>query len=462
MWKSKLTPTKVSIVIITTSLIWTIFNICPWRNAEKENAVIYQDVVGYYCYLPAAFIHNDLSFSFVEQDTIKFNRSKYVPISVPETGGNVIKMTLGMSYLYAPFFAIGHAYALNSSKYEANGYTTPYEVALTFGSVFYVIIGFIFLRLLLLRHFSENISAIVILCILYGTNLFYYSTTEPAMSHSYSFCLFAIFAFCGLKWLDTQKLKHAVFLGLIGGLIVLIRPVNLLVFIFPLLYNVKSKEEIKGRFKLLLNHYPHILWMVTLFFLVILPQLIFWKYNSGQWVYYSYQDEGFFFLNPHIIDGLFSYRKGWLLYTPIMVFALIGTVISFQENKKLFWSLAIYLPLHIYIVFSWWCWWYGGSFGSRVMIETYVLLALPLGVFLTYLSNRKKYMKALVSILFLFFVTLNLAQTQQRRKGTIHWDGMTKEAYWKRFMDVGDPKGIYPYFKYPDYAAAKKGIEKYP
>ena len=43
-----------------------------------------------------------------------------------------------------------------------------------------------------------------------------------------------------------------------------------------------------------------------------------WKWQTGSWVVYSYKDEGFDFMHPHFWEFLFSFQKGWLLWSPII------------------------------------------------------------------------------------------------------------------------------------------------
>lgn len=429
--------------------------------SEKQagRAVINQDVTNYYCYLPAAFIHNDLSFRFVQENPTYYSYNAMywvVPVKGKENS-YVIKMSMGMSFMYMPFFLMAHGYTKYFTEYVPNGYTPPYEVFLVISSIFYVLIGLFYLRKLLLKFFKDGIVAIVLLLLMFATNLYYYCSTEPAMSHAYSFSLFAIFAYLSVKWIERRTWKTALVLGLIGGLIVLIRPVNILVFLWPILFDVKSFEDLRTRFNLIVKNWKHILLITLGGFVILFPQLLFWKINSGSWLYYSYNDEHFFFGNPQIIKGLFGYRKGWLLYTPIMLFAILGIVVSYFKDKRFFWSLAIYLPLHIYVIYSWWCWWYGGSFGSRPMIETYALLAFPLAVWIDWMSRNRSRIVAF-SILAVGLTGLNLFQTIQYRYGSIHYHGMTKEAYWLNF-GIRDPApGFYDIIDEPNYDKAKQGI----
>jgi hypothetical protein len=432
--KKNLSLSKVTLLVIAVILIWSFFNIKIWTKSDGRRQVISNDITNYYCYLPAAFIHKDLTFRFVEKDWERYTgESMYWPVPVEGSDKYVIKMSMGLSYMYAPFFGIAHAYASVSNDYEADGFSTPYEVRLVVSSICWIILGFVFLRLVLLKHFSEVIASLVMLIILLGTNFYYYGTTEPAMSHAYSFALIAIFLYYSIQWLDVQKVKYVLFVGLLGGAITLIRPTNILIFLFPFLYGVVSIQSFKERLQLLKVNWKHILIIFVSAFIVFLPQLLFWKYNSGYWVYYSYTDEHFFFGNSHVFYGVLSYRKGWLVYTPVMIFAIIGLLMSIKEKLPFTWSIIIFLPLFLYVVFSWWCWWYGGGFGSRPMIDVYALMALPLGAFLQWLGKLKWYWSSFPIVLILLCVFLNLEDSG---------------GFWDNIND-------------PDYDKAKKGIEEY-
>ena len=449
-------------------ILISIFNIKPWRNAnndKEKSLVINNDVVSYYAYLPAFFIHNDIKLEFTENSKVNYHaKCQFWPEKSPN-GGKVIKTTMGMSIMYAPFFFAGHIYALNSN-HKADGFSKPYEFFLTFSCLFYLIIGIFFLRKILLRNFSEWVTSITILCIVFGTHLYYYSTTELTMSHAYNFSLIAIFIYYSLKWHDKQSLKHVIILGLVGGLIILIRPVNLIIFIFPYLYQVKNIKELKQKTRFFIAHWKHLILIAFLVLLVIAPQLIYWKYVTGNWFFNSYVGERFYFSKPHIMEFLFSYRKGWLLYTPIMIFAIIGVILSYKYHRNYFYGTLIFLLLNIYILSSWWCWWYGGSFGMRPMIDIYALLAIPFALFIKWVTQKQIFVKIISSWVILYFINLNLFQTAQKRYNVIHWDSMTKDAYWTNFNKLkmktaNDWALLEKEIQPPNYEDAKKGIDEY-
>lgn len=447
------TKRPISLIVIYFSLfvwIWTVFNISNW----KKNNVIIHDIISYYSYLPATFIYNDLTFNFT--DNLPDNFTGTIWYLKAPNGARVQKMSMGLSVLYSPFFFIAHQIT-RFTDYPADGYSQPYDMFLVFSSLFYAFFAIWFLRKILLRFFTDKISALTLLIIVFGTNLFFYVTNESPMSHAYSLFLFSSFIYYTIKWHNFQSTTNAVIIGIIGGLIILVRPSNIVIFAIPLFYGIYSKETLLQKIKLIKQNRFHILIIILLLFIIFSPQMLYWKKITGDWFYYSYGKEGFFFGKPHIINGLFSYRKGWLIYTPLMLLAVAGIPVLFKKLKHFALPITIFFIVNIYIVFSWWCWWYGGSFGMRSLIESYAVLAIPLALSLKYIFSKQIWLKISTGVLLFLFINLNLFQTFQYRRVVIHWDSMTKEAYWAIFGTLKIPDNYHNLIQVPDYDNALSG-----
>ena len=97
----------------------------------------------------------------------------------------------------------------------------------------------------------------------------------------------------------------------------------------------------------------------------------------------------------------------------------------------------------------------------RALIESYAILAFPLAAFLTFIGKQKMAIKGLLSTLVVVFAFYNLFATGQYYYGAIHWDSMTKEAYWDSFGRLKPSPRFYELIKAPDYEAARKGEEGY-
>jgi hypothetical protein len=137
---------------------------------------------------------------------------------------------------------------------------------------------------------------------------------------------------------------------------------------------------------------------------------------------------------------LFSFRKGWLLYTPLMGLALIGFVFLFRFRKALFWSIFAYFLVSFYVIASWSCWWYADSFSQRPMLPMYVFLALPFGFLLQWICDQKRIARGFFALLLIALMALNQFQSWQFLKGMIHQSRMTETAFKAVFLKTKAPK----------------------
>jgi hypothetical protein len=446
---------KSKSLILIIALFWV--SVMGYYKPWKQNLII-MDVVSYYGYLPATFIHKDITLKFIEKGGYG---EKFWP-EITASGGKVIKTTMGLSFLYAPFFltadATAHMFNLNT-----DGYSSHYQLFLLLSSFFYLILGFHFLRKLLLLFFTDRITCLTMASVFFGTNLLWYSTLEALMSHSYLFSFLTIFIYLVVKWHSEPKVKTAILLGLTGGLVTLIRPTMILCFLIFILYNVYNKQSFLKKLDLFKSKWTSLILIGLCSFIVILPQLLYWKYITGDYLFFSYVGERFYWNNPHIIQGLFGFRKGWLIYTPIMTFAVIGIFYLRKNVPSFFLSLLILFPLLIYVFFSWWAWWYGGSFGIRAFVDFYGLLSIPMAAFYKQMiDNTKAIWKWVTIIVMSLLIYLNLFQTWQFKNHLIHYDSMTMEAYKLGFRKTYNISEWFDALEDPDYKRAKKGLPEFP
>ena len=233
-----------------------------------------------------------------------------------------------------------------------------------------------------------------------------------------------------------------------------------MLFIFTvILVGVNSADDFKNRIKLFIKHYKLTVTFILILFLVILPQLLYWKYVTGSYLYFSYGNERFYFNHPHIIDCLISFRKGWFIYTPLIIFSIIGIVFMFKQKFSLFFYLIIVLvPLYLYVISSWWCWWYGGSFSQRALIDLYPLLTIGFAAFFYRISFASKTRKIIIYSFMTLLLLLNLFQTAQYKYNIIHYDSMTFKSYLDVFGTL-DSKAInQSLLRHPNHERATQGL----
>ncbi len=451
---------KPSILVLLFAVIFSLSTYEYWQTWKRgQGTPFVWDVEMYYSYLPAALLQHDLSFS----------QSK-VPMQTMPNGNRNPKYTCGMAIMYAPFFLMGHKIAINQHS-PLDGWSEPYATMIHFGSIFYVMLGLFFLRKVLLQFYTESVTAVLLFIAFFGTNLLYYTLREGEYSHGYLFCLVSVFLHMLIKWHKQPKVSNSIIVGLLIGLITLIRPTDCLFFIVFILYGVRDKETFKAQMQFFMLHKWKLGLIILFGFLMVLPQIIFWKVFMGSFFFFSYSNEGFFWGDPRIWEVLFSYRKGWLVYTPIMIFSLIGIFYMKKYVSEFRFGLIVFFVLNLYVISCWWCWWYGGSFGMRTLVESYPLMMLPFGAFLqsivsgssrfVWLDHLKKYG---VTVCLMCFVCLNMIQTYQCRVSMIHYDSMNKDAYWQIFdkFEFHTPEDQERYYKSLtkiDYDEAMKGAK---
>ncbi|MDI3527500.1 MAG: hypothetical protein PWR03_1683 [Tenuifilum sp.] len=442
------------IVLIAFGATVLNFSHNKWKH---QGAVIQWDVKSYYAYLPAAFIYKDLSLQFRNNNIEKFGDLIW-PIETP-TGKQAIVTSMGLSFLYAPFFGIAHVFCLASSQYEADGYSVPYRFALVFSALFYVINGLFFLRKVLKTYFKEDVVAIVILAVGIGTNLLYYYTYEAPMPHAYNFALISIFIYFVISFYENPSRSKSFYIGLLSGLITLIRPSNIIVLVLLFLWDIKSFKELYDRIYFYIVKYKYTLLMLIGFVLVWIPQFAYWYYVSGKLFYFTYGVIGgkFFFNNPQITNILISYKKGWFVYTPIMLLAFIGIFSLPKMLKGKFFPILTFTLLNIFILSSWWCWWFGGSFGNRAFIDSYGIMAIPLGALITFFKRKKIFYYSLATLIVLL-IGFNNFQIQQYTRQAIHYWWMNKDAYWETFLKLHPTERYWDVITLPDYEKARQGV----
>jgi hypothetical protein len=322
-----------------------------------------------------------------------------------------------------------------------NGYTTIFAFFVCLAIFVYLLIGLLYLHKILSHFFDDRTVGITLLAIGLGTNLFYYSTDSFNVPHIFCFCLYNLFIWKSIQWHQKPSKKNSIIIGLLLGLMTLVRPNDIIVFIFPLLYGIYNKKTLLEKIKLLKNNWINILLAILFFIVGIMPQLIIWKYQTGSLFCYSYGDEHFYFSHPHLLKGLFGFRKGLFIYTPVLLLIIPGFIYAWKKYQNFALASVAFFLINIFIIFSWWSWWYGGSFGLRAMIGCYPLLALPLGCCVQELMRKNWFKKSIIIIFISLCIVLNQFQTLQADSNLLHYSKMTFQSYKLIFGRLTYPEG---------------------
>ena len=382
--------------------------------------IIGSDGLGYYAHLRSILIDGDMQYANEFLDFNPFGHAVPNPYRLTDNGHVPNPYSVGPAILWAPFFLLAHALTIASGwlglGLAADGYSAPYQLLIGFGSVAYGMAGLALMYRILLRFFDRNDALMATGLVALATNVFYYLAVQPVMSHSMSMFAVTLFAFLWVKTLGRRRTRDMILLGLVAGLMVLIRPQNAL---FVSLLGL----EWLGIFKSgsgYLDHWRRNIGNAAVFgvvFLVALfPQFIAWKILYGQFLVDSYDSAGFDFANPFIWESLFSPRHGLISWTPIILLAIAGLLLALRNNTQLAATLLFAFLLQVYINASWTdYWWFGESFGSRAYMNCSFIFAFGLAQFLS--ATRK--IKVVVYPVFAALILWNLLFIAQFTMGMV-------------------------------------------
>lgn len=337
------------------------------RNELDQLLSHESDGWGYYQYLPTL---------------IGTHYWEHMPWSVRLPNASELSLfSYGVALLQLPWFLLGHCLAWARGS-PMNGYSAPYAMSIFLGVAFYVGVATSLLFQALRRRFSPSIALAVPILLFAGTNLYYYATRQPAMSHAYVYFLFAALHYLVIRNIERASPYRTAGIILICSLAILIRQVHVVVSLFPLLYLVADGPALRERLRWITQRPWAIVGAILLACALWLPQLAYWKLiTTDTYVVfpYSYKNEHFDFLwRPHLIDVLTSVINGWWIYTPLMALACLWLVRMAWHKDPGGRLVLLIVVLVWYTYAAWWCWWLGGSFGHRGFVEYYALLAIPL------------------------------------------------------------------------------------
>ena len=347
-----------------------------------DGSLLGSDGTHYYAYLPSILLDGDLDFTddyaaLLEGEPEKLARalSDLTPKGLP---ANV--WGIGPALLWAPFFLLAHAVVLLLAfagvPIEPDGYGTIYQAAALTGSIVYGGLGLY----LICRAYGSVIEdhesiAWAVLVFAAASNIVYYMTVEPHMSHAVSLFAGGMFVFVWMRGRHDGGLKWAVMLGAIAGVMALVRPQEGLFLVLPyidrawLLISQYSRAD-GGKAKEIWGLLAKICVSGCVAFIVFSPQLLVWQELWGTFLENPYELSGqkFYWLRPRGLLVLFSFHRGLFVWHPIYLLGLAGLILLLRREPSLAMASLLGIGMQWYLISSWWAWDQGKSFGGRMFI----------------------------------------------------------------------------------------------
>ncbi len=420
------TPTRssslfaVGILVLITALV-TVRGLWHGTDGHGWKETIRSDARGYYGYLQALFIRGDLGQEPFNSTYVKYTRT-----------GTLNKYYCGTSLLMAPWFGIGHAFALNDPQSPKDGLSAYEQKAIGVGAWVYLLLGLLALRALFhATGIRDPLIAWTLVAIGLGTPLLQYAALQPGWSHVYSFFAVASFLLAVHRISTGAPARWTIAAGVLLGLIVLIRPVNALIILAVPLVASNGLVALAGR----LLRQRATLAAILACFVVFAVQPVLWYVQTGNFYAYGYKGEGFHWTRPEVFKVLFGFRRGLFLWTPLMLLPAVAVPLLWWSDRAKAITSAVYWVVITYVISSWWIWYYGGGFSSRVYIDHYPVLFLPM---VLVVQGWTGWRWILVRLFLVCTIALNLAQLWQYHHGFLHPESMDSAKYRYSFLRFDD------------------------
>jgi hypothetical protein len=366
--------------IVYLFLFCTLLPLTINRHIQRQpftyKSEIWGDKAGYYIYLPALFEY-------------QFNGETAPKDIVNKTGngfqiyGNTIvtKYPAGTAIMIAPFWLLNKIIHPND-----NPFSNSYHLVINVAATFYLAMGLFISFLCFNNYTTTKNAAIICIFMLLATNLFYYGIDETGMSHIYSFALFSVVLYIGIHLHRiTKKYPTLLFitLGILLGLIFLVRHINILFFFPIILISQVDLKECFQTLKILILSSKSIL-LFSIAAILVTPQIFYYYHVESTVSAAPYSGEGFIYLlSPKILEVLFAPKNGLFLYAPFLLIVL-GFII-WKTNLSDFKKPILFIPFLlfgsiVYLYASWWSYELGCALGHRSLVEFLPVLFLPLAL----------------------------------------------------------------------------------
>jgi len=354
----------------------------------KNRVLIYSDGKNYYIWARSILLDHDIDFrndyrlTHYQDDPLPPEHAVRTP-----AGYVVDKYPVGMAILEAPGLLLGHVAARYVWHTAADGVSRPYQVAVAWSLLVLYFASFVLLYQAMLCLGVARIWALSFcLTALVGTNLVHYVAKEPTMPHAAGVAILNISLFLVARWGgQTARIRpvRGILLGALVGLLFLIRSTNMLM-LPGLVALASSRRRVSGG-----EVVPILLGVVSFAALQPISLWFLW----GRLRLSTYMSESFTSGVSGLVNVLVSARHGLLVYSPwYAVLLLIAAYGAFRVPQARRVCIAVIVSFFLMVLANgtWWCWWFGWSYGNRAFIETLPLLSLAAAMSLSRLGVSKR------------------------------------------------------------------------
>ena len=280
--------------------------------------------------------------------------------------------------------------------------------------IFIFLSGTLFLRRSLLFFFNDTVTALTLVIITAGTNIFTLVAFDMQIQAICCYSLYSAVIFFTIAWHQRGKLHLLLLLACVVAMLIIIHPTGYISLIIPVLWNIYNKETWKEKISFLRNKKKALfLFLITLLTILIFL-IVFVKILPGEIPFLNIRLPGLFLLGSRYLwDDLLSIDHGLLIYSPIIVFPLVGFFFLAENKKFAFYSVFIFCLADFFMETSWSDLAETDVFGQIAFVPMLAILSIPLASFIEKILGMKWWWKTLILFLILMLILHTFSQSRQ-------------------------------------------------
>jgi hypothetical protein len=363
-------PQRQRTVLVSSLLVILVVLLVSFLTLDRP--LIRSDGLAYFMWLHSVARDYDLHLDDQAAEFAALN--SYQVFYNEETGWYASVFPYGSAFLYLPTYWLASAanrlpfLHINDPYFlQHQGATFPYSFFLMLGTNLFTLLAVLVAFFSAARLTSPAAALISAVALFLGTPLLYYATIEPYMSHVPGTLLTALVIYILAR--HREGTASWFFMGFLLGVALLVRW-QLALYAVP----IGVLALFKGQWRKLL--------LFVLGFLTLGWHLPFmWQRMFGSpWVVpAAIQGQEAFLSGPiYVREVLLSPERGLLLWSPLVLLALVGLALLFKEHRELSVALLLMFVLQVLMNASLYDWGGGWAFGMRRMTELYPVWVIGL------------------------------------------------------------------------------------
>jgi len=365
-----------------------------------SNPWVRGDGVGYYAFGRAMLIDGSLDFTKDWRDAnSSFRMGRVGPDGninqnqVTVTGHLDNHFTIGPAILWSPFLVTAHLLVEMShvfgSHVTADGFSSPYRIAMALGTAVCGFLGIWFSFLLAKKYCGEKWAFVGAIGIWFASSLPVYMYFNPSWAHAHSAFVVALFLWYWDRTRTDRSLAQWLILGSIAGLMMDVYYISGVLLIVPLMESLAGywdrlkAGEIERAAQLFISNVIFVMAILVTF----LPTLITKKIIYGGYFNFGYT-ERWFWKSPALLKVCFSAEHGLFSWTPILLLSVAGLFLLRKYDRDLAFFLTGGFLFYLYAIGCYENWAGISSFGNRFFISLTPLFVLGLASFFGWIASK--------------------------------------------------------------------------